>query len=122
MAPGAPAPHAGVVYRSRGAVLVSGDSAAAADAARELLKRAPKLRIALFAPGVGALADLPSNISAVGGRIVALQGHLGQFSASVRVAVDRVEDAGIFSANADRRFDLVLDLGREPLLRQSELP
>ena len=122
MAPGTPAPHAGVVYRSRGAVLVSGDSAAAADAARELLKRAPNLRIALFAPGVGVLADLPSNISAVGGRIVELQGHLGQFSASVRVAVDKVEDAGIFSANADRRFDLVLDLGREPLLRQSVLP
>lgn len=122
MAPGTPAPHDGVVYRSRGAVLVIGDSLAAADAARNLAKRAPKLRIVLFAPGVGALADSPTNITAVGGRIVALQGHLGEFSASVRVAVDKVEDAGIFSANANRRFDLVLDLCREPLLRQSVLP
>jgi len=122
MAPGTPAPHDGVVYRSRGAVLVIGDSLTAADAARELLKRAPKLKIALFAPGVGALSDLPPNISAVGGRIVSLQGHLGQFSASVRVAIDKVEDAGIFSANVDRRFDLVLDLCREPLLKQSVLP
>ena len=122
MAPGTPAPHDGMVYRSRGAVLVIGDSAAAANAARQLLGRAPRLRIALFAPGAGALADLPSNITAVGGRIVSLQGHLGQFVAEVRVAVDKCEDAGIFSPNADRRFDLVLDLCRQPLLRQNVLP
>lgn len=122
MAPGTPTPHDGVVYRSRGAVLVIGDSAAAADSALELLKRAPKLRIALFAPGVPAVSDLPSNITAVGGRIVSLQGHLGQFSASVRVAVDKTEDAGIFSDNADRRFDLVLDLCHEPLLQQNVPP
>ena len=122
MAPGTPAPHDGVVYRSRGMALVIGESASAADAARELLKRAPKLRIALFAPGAGGVKDLPPGITVVGGRIVSLQGHLGQFSASVRVAVDKVEDAGIFSANEDRRFDLVLDLCRVPLLRQTVLP
>lgn len=122
MTPGSPVPREGVVYRSRGAVLVIGDSAAAADAALELVKRGPKLHVALFAPGVAALRDMPPQITAVGGRIVALQGHLGQFSASVRVAADKVEDAGIFSANADRRFDLVLDLCRVPLLRQSTPP
>lgn len=115
-------PHDGVIYRSRGAVLVIGASLAAAEAARELARRAPRLRIALFAPGSGALKDLPPSIRAVGGRIVSLQGCLGNFSASVRVAQDKVEDAGIFSGNADRRFDLVLDLGREPLLRHSALP
>jgi len=115
-------PHDGVLYRSRGSVLLIGDSPAAADAARELIKRAPKLRIALFAPGVAALEDLPAGITAVGGRIASLSGHLGQFSASVRVAADKVDDAGIFSGNEDRRFDLVLDLCREPLLRQNVLP
>lgn len=122
MTPGSPVPHEGVVYRSRGAVLVIGDSATVATAACELVRRAPKLHVALFAPGVGALSDLPPHITAVGGRVVALQGHLGQFSASVRIAADQVEDAGIFSANADRRFDLVLDLCREPLLRRSAPP
>lgn len=122
MAPGTPVPHHGVVYRSRGSVLITGDTAAAAEAARELARRAPNLRIALFAPGVAALGDLPAAVSAVGGRIVSLRGHLGRFSASVRVAVDKTEDAGIFSGDADRCFDLVLDLCREPLLRQSALP
>jgi len=122
MAPGTPPPHDGVVYRSRNAVLVIGESAATVDAARELVKRAPKLRIALFVPGASALTDLPSNISAVGGRIDSLQGYLGKFSASVWVAVDKVEDAGIFSANADRYFDLVLDLRREPQFSQAVPP
>jgi len=120
--PGTLTPHDGVVYRSRGVVLVIGDSPAAVAAARELSARAPKLRIALFVPGVGSQQDLPSSITPVGGRIVSLEGHLGQFTAAVRVAVDKVEDAGIFSANADRRFDLVLDLCREPLLRQEVPP
>ena len=122
MAPGTPTPHDGVGYRSRGMALVIGDSLKAVEAARELLRRAPTLRIALFVPGVGSVTELPSNITAIGGRIVSLQGHLGQFSASLRVAVDKVEDAGIFSVNEDRCFDLVLDLYREPLLRQSVLP
>ncbi|MDP3512931.1 MAG: 4Fe-4S dicluster domain-containing protein [Sulfuritalea sp.] len=122
MAPGTPVPHDGVVYRSRGSVLIAGDTASAAEAARELVRRAPNLRIALFAPGVAALGDLPTTVKAVGGRIVSLRGHLGRFSASVRVAVDKAEDAGIFSGNADRHFDLVLDLCREPLLQQSVLP
>lgn len=123
MPPGTPPPHDGVVYRSRGMALVIGDSLQAVEAARELLKRVPTLRIALFAPGVSDLSsDLPSSINAVSGRIVSLQGYLGQFSASVRVAADKAEDVGIFSANADQRFDLVLDLCREPLLRESVLP
>lgn len=122
MAPGTPIPHDGVVYRSRASVLITGDTLSAAEAARELARRAPNLRIALFAPGVAALGDLPTTVKAVGGRIVSLRGHLGRFSASVRVAVDKAEDAGIFSGNADRHFDLVLDLCREPLFRQSVLP
>jgi len=122
MPQGTPTPLDGVVYRSRGSVLIIGDSMAAANAARELERRAPTLRIALFAPGVAALGDLPTSVAAVGGRIVSLTGHLGHFSAAVRVAVDKVEDAGIFSGNEDRHFDLVLDLCREPLLRQSVLP
>lgn len=122
MAPGTPIPHDGVVYRSRASVLITGDTVSAADAARELARRAPNLRIALFAPGVAALGDLPTTVKAVGGRIVSLRGHLGRFSASVRVAVDKAEDAGIFSGNADRHFDLVLDLCREPLFRQSMPP
>ncbi len=122
IAPGTPAPHDSVIYRSRGSALVCGDSAETAEVARGLLQRAPKLQIALFAPGVDSVTDLPPNIAAVGGRIVSLQGHLGQFSASVRIANDRTEDAGLFSANADRKFDLVLDMGREPLLRQDVLP
>lgn len=122
MAPGTPLPHDGVIYRSRGSVLVTGDSPIAADAARELVRRAPNLRIALFAPGAGAHGDLPATVKAVGGRIVSLRGHLGWFSASVRVAVDKTEDAGIFSGNEDRHFDLVLDLCREPLLRQRVPP
>jgi ferredoxin len=122
MAAGTPAPHDGVVYRSRGSVLIIGDSPAAADAALQLHERAPKLRIVLFAPGVAALKNLPSGITAVGGRIASLRGYLGRFSASVRVAPDKVDDAGIFSGNEDRHFDLVLDLSREPLVPQTVPP
>jgi ferredoxin len=119
LAPGAAVPDHHVRYRSRGSVLIAGDTIDAADVARALAVRAPRLRIALFAPGVDAVPGLPFNISAVGGRIVSLRGHLGCFAAGVRVGPDKVDDAGIFSGNADRHFDLVLDLSREPLLGQS---
>ena len=122
IAPGTAIPRNGVVYRSRGSVLVAGDSPAAAGVARELARWAPTLRIALFAPGVGGLADLPPTIKAVGTRIASLRGYLGRFAATIQVAADKREDAGIFSGNEDRHFDLVLDLCREPLLPQSVVP
>lgn len=111
----ASASHAGVSYNSRGVVLVIGDGPAAAKPARQLAER---LKVVLFAPGVDALTDLPANIVRVGGRIASVQGRLGDFSAAVMVAQNEVRDAGIFSPNDDRKFDLVLDLGRTPRIRQ----
>lgn len=115
----APASHVGVSYNSRGAVLVIGDGPAAVKPARQL---AARLKVILFAPGVDALTDLPENVVRVGGRIASVQGHLGDFSASVAVAHNQVRDAGIFSPNVDRKFDLVLDLGRAPHMRQGTAP
>jgi ferredoxin len=113
-----PVPVDGVVFHSRGAVLISGPNAfAAADAARRLLARAADLHIVVFAPGIDSIADLPKAVRRVGGRIVSLKGHLGAFTASVPVGAGKEEDAGIFSPNEDRMFDLVLDLFPSPLLK-----
>ncbi len=118
-----PTPLEGVIFHSRGAVLISGPSAiAAADAARRLLARASDLRVVVLAPGIDAVADLPRAVRRVGGRVVSLTGHLGAFTAMVPVGGGKQEDAGIFSPNDDRRFDLVLDMFPTPLLNMAVPP
>ena len=119
IAANSPASHVGVDYHSRGVVLVIGDGPPAAEPARQL---AGRLKVVLFAPGIDAVTDLPASIVKVGGRIASVQGHLGDFSASVTVGLNEVRDAGIFSPNDDRQFDLVLDLGRVPRLRHTVAP
>ena len=111
------APRASVLYRSRGVVLVAGDDASALSAALDLART---LKVVAFAPGVQA-GDLKANPLVVGGRIASLEGRLGDFRAKARTNEGEV-DIGSFSPNADRRFDLVLDLQEAPLLRRSVLP
>ena len=118
-----PASTDGVVFHSHGTVLICGASAVGAtDAARRLLARASDLRVVVFAPGIDAVADLPRAVTRVGGRIASVKGHLGSFTATVPVGSGQQEDAGIFSPNSDRVFDLVLDLFATPLLQSSVPP
>ena len=111
------APRASVLYRSRGVVLVAGDDASALAAAHDLART---LKVVLFAPGAQS-SDLKANPVVVGGRIASLEGRLGDFRATARANEGEV-DIGGFSPNADRRFDLVLDLQAAPLLRRSVPP
>ena len=116
-------PAEGAIFHSRGVVLISGpDAGAAADAARRVLARAPALRVVVFAPGINGIAALPKSVMRVGGPVVSVQGHLGAFTATAPVGGGKQEDAGIFSPNPDRQFDLVLDLFARPLLNAAVPP
>ena len=108
-----------VVFESRGVALVVGDDASVAPHAAVL---AHTLRVVVCAPGVQEVAGLPRGVVANDGRIAAIAGHLGAFTARVMTGPDTSADVGGFSPNADRTFDLVLDLSREPHFSQSLPP
>lgn len=100
-----------VMFESRGAVLVIGDDASIADTVNAV---AQHHRTAAFAPGLEAVR-FGARVTAVGIRVSALRGHLGAFRAEVR-GPDGLKDVGVASPNRDGLFDLVLDLGRQPLV------
>jgi ferredoxin len=115
-------PADGTIYNSRGVLLVAGrDAASAAEVVKRVLAKMPKLRVAVFAPGIEDAIDLPRAVTRIGGCICALKGHLGTFSASAMVGDGKQQDVGIFSVNPDRHFDLVIDLLPTPLLK-AEVP
>jgi ferredoxin len=106
-----------VLFESLGSVLVVGDDASVGDVAEVVARQQ---RTVVFAPGIEALA-LGSHISAVGRKVTALRGYLGAFRAEVSSA-SGVSDIGAASPNPNRLFDLVLDLGRQPLFTSAVLP
>jgi len=107
-----------VAYRSRGSLLLAG-------AAEQVLEAIPFIPaglrpLALVADG-GAELRMLSGVPAIPGALIQLVGHLGCFRASAAGTAGPV-DLGPLSPNGDGLFDLVLDLGREPILSQEVPP
>ena len=112
LAPGAAvAATDAIVFESRGVALVVGDDASVAPHAAALARA---LNVVVCAPGVQEVAGLPRGVVAIGGRIAAITGHLGAFTARAVTGPGASAELGAFSPNADHAFDLVLDLSSEP--------
>jgi ferredoxin len=121
-----------VEYRSRGSVLVIGPLTQALEAAAGLAQQpvvvlsTPEADNAAATPG--ATYSRP-NLNIVHGRPASLEGHLGQFRAyaeapSADGPADEQPpplDLGPLSPNKDGLYDLVLDLGAQPVVNR-ELP
>ncbi len=108
-----------VVFESRGVVLVVGDDASVVPHAQAL---AASLKVVVCTPGADTVPGLPRSCTALGGRIVSIAGRMGAFTARAAISRDDSADIGAFGANADRTFDLVLDLSRVPHFRQDVRP
>ena len=102
-----------VTYQSRGCLLVVGDATRVRAAVAGL---AGTLRVVAFVTGPAASAPAPAGITWVAGRIAEIKGYLGRFTARSLGADGQSLDCGPFSVNPDGLFDLVLDLGAQPLL------
>ncbi len=108
-----------VTYHSRGCVLVVGDAARVRAVVASL---AGTLRVVAFVTGPAASAAAPAGITWVAGRGAEVRGFLGRFTARSLGAAGQLLDCGPFSANADGMFDLVLDLGEQPLIDAEVAP
>jgi len=102
-----------VTYRSAGACLIIGEL----DAALEVLASLPSLSCTVFVPD-DALARpdrrlLDTGVAVIRGGALALDGHLGDFTAVAGDGEARL-DLGTATRRENGRFDLVLDLGGEP--------
>lgn len=117
LAPNTTALPDAVLFESRGAVLVIGDDVGIA---REVEEVAKHHRTTVFAPGIDE-ARFPTRVTTVGARVAALQGRFGAFRGQVR-GPEGMKDIGAASPNRDGLFDLVLDLGRQPLLAADVAP
>jgi len=117
LAPNTTAPPDAVRFESRGAVLVIGDDAGIAEAVAAV---AQHHRTAAFAPGIDSVR-FGSRVTAVGTRVAALHGRFGAFRGEVR-GPDGMKAIGAASPNRDGLFDLVLDLGRQPLVAAEVAP
>lgn len=117
LAPGTTASPEFVLYESLGTVLVIGDDSDVGDVTEVVARQH---RTVVFAPGIEARA-FASHVTAVGRKVTALRGYLGAFQAEVSSA-SGVSDIGAASPNPNRLFDLVLDLGCQPLLTGAIAP
>jgi len=118
-------PRDAIIYHSRGAVLIIADADGidrATEAAIRLAGSASNLKIVLCAPGADRLTRSQARISYIPARVTQLSGHLGGFFAQAPTDGDRLQNLGVFSANTDKYFDLVLDFGSTPLLAATEPP
>lgn len=116
---GSPCDDDGVVFESRGAVLVSGPAALAVPAGEQLAKT---LRVLVCATGAVPRSSLRSNPITISGRIASISGYLGRFTVKAYARDNALADVGPFSPNADGFFDLVLDLNAPPLLTLATKP
>lgn len=106
-------------FESRGTVLVIGPAQYVTPAAERL---AMSLRVVACATsGEIPQAGLRDNPALMSCRIAVVKGYLGRFSATAH-GKDGTVDMGPFSPNRDGFFDLVLDLGRPPLLATAVKP
>ena len=108
-----------VEYRSRGCVLMIGD----ASHARAVIPRLPEsLRKVAFVTGPTSSDSAPAGVTWVAGQIAELNGWLGHFTARSHGADGQLLDCGPFSRNSDGFFDLVIDLGPQPLIAREVPP
>jgi ferredoxin len=114
-----PRTAATVTYQSRGCVLVAGDAARVRAVIASL---AGTLRVVAFVTGPAASAAAPAGIRWVAGHVAEIKGFLGRFTARSLGAAGQLLDCGPFSANPDGLFDLVLDLGEQPLIDAEVAP
>jgi ferredoxin len=117
LAPNTTALPDAVLFESRGAVLLIGDDAGIAPVVEEVAKHH---RTTVFAPGIDEVR-FPVRVTTVGTRVAALQGRFGAFRGQVR-GPEGMKDIGAASPNRDGLFDLVLDLGRQPLVAADVAP
>ncbi len=110
-----PARGEGVVFDSRGVVLVVGDDDSVIPHAATLART---LRVVVCAPGAQDARGLPRGVTSLGGRIVSIKGRMGAFIVHAATSRHESADIGRFSPNPDRTFDLVLDLSRRPHFAQ----
>ena len=110
-----PAPVPSVSYRSRGNLLiVAGDTP---DAAREAAERlAGELHVTLLASSAPASGPYETW----SGRVEALEGYLGEFTATLSGL--RTPASAHGEAARPAKFDLVLDFSREPLFAMRQPP
>jgi len=110
----APAPVARVVYQSKGnALVIAGGDESRARAAAESL--ATGLHVTLLADRRGQA----SNIAAWSGRVEAIAGYLGEFTATI---ANLDTGKGPAAKPAEAKFDLVLDFSAAPLLAMRQPP
>jgi hypothetical protein len=86
-----------VQYRSHGCVLVAGDALSIHSILGAL---PPPLKIVAFASGPSRAAPVPDNVNWVPARVVAIEGHLGRFTAHARGPNDQPIDCGPASAHS----------------------
>jgi len=113
------APTSLISFLSHGRVLIVGEQPAAMAAAQRLDE---SLVATLFVPG----DDNPATVTAAGFTLVRggrpqVSGSLGDFRVSLGSSTD-ADDPPTVAMLTQARFDLVLDLGDPPLLRQEVLP
>jgi ferredoxin len=112
-------PAAVVEFMSHGRCLVIGSKSAALDLARGF---AGKLDVVVAVPGEGALdVDRVEGIDVVSGERVLVRGALGDFDV-VMIAGEQHHPVGALLSPPIGRFDLVVDLGTPPLMRQAMPP
>ena len=112
-------PAAVVEFVSHGRCLVVGSRSAALDLARSL---AGKLECCVAVPGEGALeVDRVDGIHVFSGDRVLVRGALGDFDVAM-IAGGQQHAIGALLSPPVTRFDLVVDLGTPPLLRQAMPP
>jgi ferredoxin len=109
-----------VAYRSEGRLLVAGPQATALEVAARLADSGLSVSL-LVTDDAAAPPDSGNGGSRViRARLAAVRGHLGAFEVDVH-AEDGVRPLAPSILTANRPYDLVLDLGRTPVLR-AELP
>ncbi len=112
-------PAAVVEFVSHGRCLVIGSKSAALDLARSL---AGKLECVVAVPGDAALdVDRVEGIHVVSGGRPIVRGALGDFEVEM-IAGPQHHSIGALLSPPIGRFDLVVDLGTPPLLRQAMPP
>jgi len=112
-------PTSTVEFRSHGRCLVIGEEGAALGLAREL---AGSLACTVAAPGTAApTVGTIEGVTVVRGGRPLVRGALGDFEVTL-VSDGRQQALGALLTPPVGRFDLVVDLGSPPLLRQAMLP
>lgn len=109
-----------VSFLSRGRVLIVGEEAEALAVARRL---GEGLVATLFAPGESRpTAGDRDGFTLIRGGQPRLTGSLGNYAITLPESGDDDEDSPVMALVDEARFDLVLDLGDPPLLRQEAPP